>query len=154
MKQIDQVYIDAAKAAMAKYGVPASVSIAQGIIESGWFVHDLGVFNYFGIKYGSLSEQDAIGFIEKPTREVINGKTIFVNAKFCKFASPEQAFMAHARFIAEHPILSRAMKFKDDGIKFIAELQNGKVKYATDPNYVKLITDMINAHNLTQYDHS
>jgi len=61
----------------AQAGVPAAVTIAQAILESGWGEHHLGeANNYFGIKafkrngtidFGSI----AIGFAMIPTREVI-----------------------------------------------------------------------------------
>lgn len=150
MPKIDQKFIEAAQASQAAYGVPASVALAQFALESGWGKHDLGANNYFGIKYGKLVKCD--GFVTLKTREVIKGKSVYVMAKFAKFNSPTGSFLEHGRFLAEHPHLSRAMKHKDDPFKFIAALQEGSVKYATDPEYVQKLTRIINGSNLTQYD--
>jgi flagellum-specific peptidoglycan hydrolase FlgJ len=74
MPQIAKVYIDAAQAAQKAYGLPASVSLAQFALESGYGKYDLGVNNFFGIKYGKNVKCD--GFVEKQTKEFIKGKDI------------------------------------------------------------------------------
>jgi flagellum-specific peptidoglycan hydrolase FlgJ len=73
-----------AQASQEQIGVPAAVTIAQAILESGWGQHHLGeANNYFGIKafkrngtidFGSI----AVGFVTVPTREVINGAEVMV----------------------------------------------------------------------------
>lgn len=150
MPKINQSIIDAAQATQLKWGIPASVVLAQFALESGWGKHDLGANNYFGIKYGKLVQSQ--GFVTLKTREVIRGKSVYVMARFAKFDSPTDCFIEHGRFLAEHPHLSRAMKHKDDPFKFIAALQEGSVKYATDPEYVSKLTKIIKSANLTQYD--
>ena len=74
-----------ARRGFKEFGVPASVTIAQAILESGWGTAHLGnANNYFGIKaqrsggrvmVGSI----AIGFVERQTHEVYGG-TITVTA--------------------------------------------------------------------------
>lgn len=150
MPQIAKVYIDAAQAAQKAYGVPASVSLAQFALESGYGVHDLGANNFFGIKYGKNVICD--GFVEKSTKEFINGKYVTITAKFAKFNSVEGAFLEHARFIAEHPQLSRAMAFKADSDKFVCALQEGNIKYATDPQYVEKLISIMKSQHLYQCD--
>jgi flagellum-specific peptidoglycan hydrolase FlgJ len=150
MPQIAKVYINAAQAAQKAYGVPASVSLAQFALESGYGRYDLGVNNFFGIKYGQNVICD--GFVEKQTKEFINGKYITITARFAKFNSVEGGFLEHARFIAEHPQLSRAMELKDSPDKFVCALQDGNVKYATDPQYVEKLTSIMKSQNLYQYD--
>lgn len=150
MPQIAKVYIDAAQASQKAYGVPASVSLAQFALESGYGKHDLGVNNVFGIKYGKNVKCD--GFVEKKTKEFVNGKYIIITARFAKFDSVEGAFLEHARFLAEHPQLKRAMQFKDNPDKFVAALQEGKTKYATDPRYVEKLISIMKSQKLYQYD--
>lgn len=150
MTQIAKVYIDAAQTAQKAYGVPASVSLAQFALESGYGKHDLGANNFFGIKYGKNVRCD--GFVEKQTKEFINGKYITITAKFAKFNSVEGAFLEHARFIAKHPQLSRAMEFKANPEKFVCALQEGTIKYATDPQYVEKLVSIMKSQKLYQYD--
>jgi flagellum-specific peptidoglycan hydrolase FlgJ len=149
-RTIDSKFILAAQSAQRIYGVPSSVSLAQGILESGWFVHDLGVNNYFGIKFGGLVHCD--GFVERNTKEWLHGRTILINAKFASFKTPEGAFLEHARFLSEHPELSRAMKFKDEPDKFVLALQDGVTKYATSLTYAKDLITIMKQNNLYQYD--
>ncbi len=150
MPQIAKVYIDAAQASQKAYGVPASVSLAQFVLESGYGKYDLGANNFFGIKYGKNVQCD--GFVEKRTKEFVKGKYITITAKFAKFNSVEGAFLEHARFLAEHPQLKRAMQFKDSPEKFVAALQEGKIKYATDPQYVEKLISIMKSQKLYQYD--
>jgi len=77
MPQIAKVYINAAKASQKAYGVPASVSLAQFVLESGYGKYDLGANNFFGIKYGKNVKCD--GFVEKRTKEFVKGKYITIS---------------------------------------------------------------------------
>lgn len=150
MPKIDNIYINAAKEANKIYGIPVSVSLAQFALESGYGKHDLGVNNFFGIKYGKNVKAD--GFIEKKTKEFVKERYVTITAKFAKFDSVEGSFLEHARFLAEHPQLKRAMVFKDNPEKFIYALQDGKTKYATDPKYVEKLLSIIKSNNLYSYD--
>ena len=85
--------IPAAQATQQELAVPASVTLAQGILESGWGIHHIGdANNYFGIKafttngtvtWGSV----ATGFVTVPTKEVVHGQTVTVSANFRKYDS-------------------------------------------------------------------
>jgi len=138
--------IAAAKAAQAKWHIPASVSLAQWALESGWGKKDLGCFNYFGMKCRAGKNDP---FVLLPTREIIGGKGVIVQAKFRKFASAEDAFDAHAELLAAAPVYAPARAVLPD-ISAFANALTGR--YATDPNYGKLLNSIIRGSNLTQYD--
>lgn len=137
--------IAAAKAAQAKWHIPASVSLAQWALESGWGTHlPSGSNNPFGIKAtaGQLS-------VTVPTREVIHGKSVTINAAFRKFASIADAFDLHAKLLATGVPYSKARAALPDPIAFAHALTG---VYATDPAYGKLLTEIIHGSNLTRYD--
>ena len=69
---------DAAVASRNKWTVPASVTVAQWAVESAWGASmPPGSNNPFGIK--AVGDQPAV---ESPTREVINGESIKISARF------------------------------------------------------------------------
>jgi flagellum-specific peptidoglycan hydrolase FlgJ len=81
-----------ARRAKAATGVPASVTVAQAIVETGWGKHTIGeAKNLFGIK-----GRGPAGSVRAPTREYINGKWITVDADFAKYDSFEQSITEHA----------------------------------------------------------
>jgi flagellum-specific peptidoglycan hydrolase FlgJ len=92
--------VPAAQAAEAKYGVPASVTLAQWIYESSWGASKLAVdaHNYFGIKASHLSAPDA--YVEFPTEEYVSGKKVLVQALFERYYDAADSFADHAKLLA------------------------------------------------------
>ncbi|KAB2835708.1 mannosyl-glycoprotein endo-beta-N-acetylglucosamidase [bacterium] len=137
-----------ALAAQALTGVPASVSLAQAALESGWGRHAPGN-NFFGIKgTGPAGSQRLF------TREFRDGALVRTQAKFRRYHDPMESFLDHARVIAEGRYLRHAMKHKDNARDFVRALQSGRYKYATDPRYADKLIRLIEAHGLTRYDRS
>ncbi|HEV3293698.1 MAG TPA: glucosaminidase domain-containing protein, partial [Streptosporangiaceae bacterium] len=68
-----------AMAAQSRYGIPAAVTIAQAIDESGWGQSALAIrdHNLFGIKGSGPAGTDSL-----PTREFQNGQWVTLNAGF------------------------------------------------------------------------
>ena len=64
------------------YGVPASVTLAQAILESGWGGSTLSRYGqaYFGVKCSSDTGPYATNCVKLPTWEVINGQNVTVMA--------------------------------------------------------------------------
>ena len=148
MAKIDQVFIDAAIKSDKDYGVPASISLAQGILESGWFKHTLGdAHNPFGIKYNPKLT-DA-GFVEVATKEDTKSGIVTIKAKFCKFRDFNHAFEAHAKLIANNPVYKKAMANKDNPDEFARCLTG---VYATDRKYHEKLIKIMKQENLYQYD--
>ncbi|MCS6886535.1 MAG: peptidoglycan-binding protein [Acidobacteriota bacterium] len=143
---IDSIADDAIRSQRAT-GVPASVTIAQAILESGWGQSSLSrqAHNYFGIK-----GEGPAGHVVMPTREYLNGQWVTVNAKFRKYNSPAESFIDHGRFFIENSRYRTAMQHTNDAIRFAREIH--RAGYATDPAYSDKLISIINRYNLTQFD--
>jgi flagellum-specific peptidoglycan hydrolase FlgJ len=100
--------------------------------------------NPFGIK--ASSSQDAV---ESPTREVVNGESVTITAKFRKFATLSEAFELHGKLLATNAVYSPAMKLKHDPEAFADALTG---VYATDPNYGFTLKWVIRNYSFTQFD--
>ena len=140
---IPQDVIAAAQSAAAKWGIPASVSLAQWALESGWGAHCPGN-NPFGIK--AMTGYDTQTFA---THEVVNGHLIPCSQTFAAFANMFEAFDCHAKLIATAPVYSSAMRALPSLQAFVTAMAP---HYATDPQYGAKIMAVIKGSNLTQYD--
>lgn len=147
-----------AQQSQKKHGIPASVTIAQAILESGWGKRAIGN-NYFGIKRGAAN----VPYVEFTTHEYRNLQKQIVKADpnsreddFRAFTSLEASVRAHGDLIALGKdkngklIYAAAMAAVDDPLVFAMRLK--ECGYATDPNYVDTIARLIKQWNLTQYD--
>ena len=100
------VDIAAAQAAQRKWRVPTSVQRVQDLIESSYGAHEpAGSLNPFGIK-----AKPGDPFVLSRTREEDKaGHSYFIQARFRKFATLEEAFDLHARLLATAPVYALAM---------------------------------------------
>lgn len=135
-----------AQAAMAKTRVPASVSIAQAALESGWGEHAPGN-NLFGIK-ADPSWHGGVSI--KRTHEVVKGKTITITAAFRAYPDWAASITDHATFLSTNPRYRPAFAHADDGDDFAWQLQ--ACGYATDPDYGKKLAALIDYHDLLTFD--
>ncbi len=148
----------AAQQSQKKHGIPASVIVAQAIIESGWGKRAIGN-NYFGIKRGAAN----VPYVEFTTHEYRNLKKELVKADpdrreddFRSFKSLEESVRAHGDLIALGKdrkgklVYAAAMAAVDDPLVFAMRLK--ECGYATDPNYVELIAKLIKQWDLTRFD--
>lgn len=137
----DAVY-EAALKEQEKSGIPAAITTAQAIDESGYgrkVPVDLNnktySFNLFGIKAKSGQE-----FVEIWTTEHINGSNIKIKDKFAAYNSFEESISDRTRFLTENKRYASLFE-SDDPEKWAHGLQDKG--YATDPNYAsKLIAIM------------
>ena len=137
-------YKDVAIAEMNIYGIPASITLAQGILESGNGESRLAVEgkNHFGIKCHSNW----------------NGETIIedddvVGECFRKYNRVEDSYRDHSLFLAERERYSFLFKYNRKDYKSWAKgLQ--KAGYATNPKYSKLLIDLIERNNLYRFDNT
>jgi flagellum-specific peptidoglycan hydrolase FlgJ len=137
--------IAAAQAAQACWKIPASVSLAQYGLESGWGAHmPPGSNNPFGIK--ALPGQPVSLTL---TREVVGGRDEVIHAGFRVFDSVAEAFDAHAKLLATAPVYARARGRLPDVEAFCEALTR---VYATDPNYGAALIRLIEADGLTRFD--
>src|SRR4051794_11738705 len=130
-----------AQASQQQTGVFASVTLAQAILESGWGDHHMDdAWNFFGIK-----AQPGDPFVTMRTREVVNGKDVFIDAKFRRYASMEECFTAHGAFLRDNPRYGPAFQ-TTDGESFARAVH--AAGYATDPHYGDMLVQLIRENNL------
>jgi flagellum-specific peptidoglycan hydrolase FlgJ len=150
--QGQQAFIKAvAEGAMAtqrKYGVPAAVTIAQAIDESGWGQSFLATrdHNLFGIKGSGPAGSDM-----QPTQEVINGQAVSQIASFRVYHSMAQSIEDHGRLLAGGGPYQRSMTLVHDPNAFASSLTG---VYATDPSYGAKLISLMQRFNLYRYDHA
>src|SRR3954468_16733546 len=76
-----------------EFGVPASVTIAQGALESAWGSSHIGTANnYFGIKASGSTGPIAVGSVVVPTQEFVGGRMVTVNGRFRAYRSAADSF--------------------------------------------------------------
>jgi flagellum-specific peptidoglycan hydrolase FlgJ len=143
MRPIPDDIVAAAKGAQAKHKVPASVSIAQWALESGWGAHSPGN-NPFGIK-----KLPGYNIQTLMTTEFYGGAYHKVPQVFAAFPSIAAAFEVHARLLAQSHTYAPAMAALPDLGAFV---QRMAAHYATDPHYSDKILGIIRANDLTRYD--
>ncbi len=143
---IDSIAADAIRSQRTT-GVPASVTIAQAILESDWGRSGLTrqANNYFGIKGTGPA-----GSVTMRTREVINGRDVYVNAQFRKYNSAAESFTDHAQFFIRNQRYATAMQHTHDPWRFAAEIH--RAGYATDPAYTQKLYRLMRQYDLTRFD--
>ena len=135
-------YSSAAVAEMERYGIPASITLAQGILESGNGESRLAVKgkNHFGIKCHSNW----------------NGKTIIEDDDekgecFRKYSKVSDSYRDHSLFLTERGRYSFLFEYKKTDYKKWAKGLK-KAGYATNPKYPKLLIDLIERYDLSRFD--
>jgi hypothetical protein len=144
-KKIPDDVIKAAQNSQKTWKVPASISLAQWIIESGYGAHmPAGSNNPFGMKAKAGQP-----FVVARTREEIDGKSVYIDAKFRAFASIDEAFNEHGRLLATFKPYQPAMAYANDPDAFADKLTH---VYATDSQYGAKLKDVMKRANLYQYN--
>jgi flagellum-specific peptidoglycan hydrolase FlgJ len=143
--QIPDAVIEAAISSKLKWNVPASVTMAQWIVESAWGAAvPPGSNNPFGIK--ATAGEPAV---ESATREVVNGASVTIVARFRQFNSLNEAFEQHGRLLATATPYTTAMQKTRDPDAFADALTG---VYATDPQYGTTLKWVIKNYGLQAYD--
>ena len=132
--------------AQQRYGVPASVTIAQAIEESAWGQSSLAdrYHNLFGIKGAGPA-----GSVTLPTREYENGSWVTIDAQFAVYHNDAQSIAAHAELLATSGYYTRAMADRAHPDAFAHDLTG---VYATDPGYGANLVALMRLYNLYKYD--
>ena len=132
---------------MAATGVPASVTVAQAIVETGWGKHTIGsAKNLFGIK-----GRGPLGSVRAQTKEYVKGRYVTVEADFAKYESFEQSVREHARFfLRSRRRYAPALAMRNDPDAFAREI--AKAGYATAPNYADALIKVMRNYNLYRFD--
>lgn len=137
-------YAPLAMAQQQKYGIPASITLAQMYIESAGGKSNLARNgnNFFGIK--CTSDWLAAG---KPYSLHNDDRP---NEKFCNYSSVEESIEHHSKFLMG----KRYARCRQCGSDDYRGWANGlrAAGYATNPNYAKMLISEIEAYGLTKYD--
>jgi flagellum-specific peptidoglycan hydrolase FlgJ len=133
-------------AAQRAYGVPAAVTIAQAIDESGWGQSQLAAQdnNLFGIKGSGPA-----GSVILPTQEFENGEWVTISAPFRAYTSVAQSINDHSLLLATGSSYKQAMADRSDPDVFANDLTG---VYATDPNYGASLISIMRLYNLYRFD--
>ncbi|HEX5234147.1 MAG TPA: glucosaminidase domain-containing protein [Silvibacterium sp.] len=148
--------VPAAQISQKLSGIPASITIAQAILESGWGQSALArqANNFFGIKAAAHLAPNQ--YEEFPTDEFVDGRKRREMAAFAKFATPADSFAAHARLIAGSPRYARAMAACGDRVKFALALQACGYSTLEDSRgnliYAQRLMQLVDELDLAQYD--
>ena len=127
---------------MNQFGIPASITLAQGILESGNGESRLATEgnNHFGIKCHSNW----------------NGETIIADDDekgecFRKYSKVADSFRDHSLFLTARGRYSFLFEYnKTDYKKWSKGLK--KAGYATNPKYSSLLIDLIEKYDLSRFD--
>jgi len=135
-------YKDIAIKKMKEYRIPASITLAQGILESGSGNSRLAseANNHFGIK----------------CHKDWTGKTIYMdddekNECFRKYKKAEDSYNDHSLFLTQRGRYEFLFDYKTTDYKSWAYGLK-KAGYATNPKYPELLIRLIDKYDLSQYD--
>lgn len=135
-------YKDWAAETMERYGIPASVVMAQALLESDNGNSRLAkeANNHFGIKCGGSWRGETISHHDDARNEC-----------FRLYASVEESFLDHGKFLDDSPRYNDLFKLKDTDYKGWA---NGlkRCGYATNPNYGPMLIKIIEDNKLYLLD--
>lgn len=159
-EQFVKTFYPYAKKVQDRTGISAVALLAQSAHETGWGKKAVGNM-MFGVK-----DTDGINGNEQlitTTEYVKNQHTIFpvvlkktfikalgkwkliVKDWFRKYDSAEQSFFDHAEFLRKNPRYKVAMTYKENATIFLTHI--ARAGYATDPNYEKLMMQMVDSIN-------
>jgi flagellum-specific peptidoglycan hydrolase FlgJ len=135
-----------AVAVQRRYGVPASVTIAQAIDESGWGRSSLATedHNLFGIKGTGPAGSDA-----QPTHEFENGQSVMRTASFRVYHDAAESIDDHGKLLATSEYYRQPMAYRHDPNALAAALTG---VYATDPDYGAKLIVLMHRYDLYHYD--
>ena len=138
-------YVEYAMEQMRRYGIPASVTLAQGILESSNGESTLAQKenNHFGIK-ATQSWIDGGGRYGLYTDDA-------PNEKFCCYNSVADSYEHHSRFLLENTRYAGCFELGADDYKgWAQELE--RAGYATGGNYANSLISIIERNGLEKYD--
>lgn len=126
---------------MNTYGIPASITLAQGLIESANGNGDLARIanNHFGIK--CTGDWTGKSYYRDDDQ---------VNDCFRVYDRPEDSFRDHSNFLKRKRYAPLFELDKNDYVGWANGLK--AAGYATNPKYPQMLINIIQKYNLDQYD--
>ena len=138
----------AAQASAKRSGVPASFTVAQAALESGWGESLLARQgkNLFGVKADPAWRGEVLTF---NTREFLRGAWVTVPAHWRKYADWQVCIDDHATFLRQNRRYVACFACTSGEAFARAVAQAG---YATDPDYADKLVSIIEQHRLSDLD--
>ncbi|QBN18628.1 glucosaminidase domain-containing protein [Flavobacterium nackdongense] len=135
-------YKDIAMSNMKNYGIPASIILAQGILESGAGQGKLATTanNHFGIKCYTDWKGETTLHDDDATQEC-----------FRKYGNAEESYQDHAAIVSKRTRYASLFKLEKGDYKGWAKGLKA-AGYATDPKYPEKLISYIERYHLDQYD--
>lgn len=126
------------------YGIPASITLAQGLLESGNGNSRLAreANNHFGIKCGSGWDGPSVRHDDDALQEC-----------FRAYSSPEESYIDHSLILLERKWYRPLFDLDPKDYKAWAHGLK-KAGYATNPLYAELLIKIIEDYALYQYDNT
>lgn len=137
-----RTYKDIAKNNMQQFGIPASITIGQGILESGAGTGPLSTLanNHFGIKCHKGWTGPSVAYDDDEAQEC-----------FRKYDDPAQSYQDHSQFLTTRD--RYAFLFNLDKRDYQGWARGLKAAgYATDPKYPDKLIGIIERYQLNKYD--
>lgn len=137
-----QTYKDIAMREMREHKIPASITLAQGLLESGAGNSALArkAKNHFGIKCHKGWTGDTYYMDDDVENEC-----------FRKYDNVEESFRDHSEFLTTRGRYSALFDLEiTDYVGWAKGLK--AAGYATNPKYAQLLIDRIDLYDLTKYD--
>ena len=135
-------YRDIAVEEMKRYHIPASITLAQGLLESGAGYGTLArkSNNHFGIKCGSDWRGKTVKHDDDARNEC-----------FRVYKDPKDSYRDHSKFLAGKQRYAFLFDLKITDYKGWARGLK-KAGYATNPRYAHQLIDIIERYGLDKYD--
>ncbi len=127
---------------MQLYRIPASITLAQGLLETADGQSELAqnANNHFGIKCKKEWQGETYRYTDDAYMEC-----------FRKYDSPRDSYRDHSKFLAERPYYKALFKLDIYDYKAWSHGLK-KAGYATNPRYAPLLISKIEKYNLDQFD--
>jgi flagellum-specific peptidoglycan hydrolase FlgJ len=131
-----------AMAEMRKFKIPASIKLAQAIVESNSGQSDLSLKsnNHFGVKCHKGWNGDSVSHDDDSLGEC-----------FRKYVDPKQSFVDHSQFLKTRPRYNKLFTFNEnDYVSWAYGLKDAG--YATDKLYPLKLIKLIEDYELYRFD--
>jgi flagellum-specific peptidoglycan hydrolase FlgJ len=137
-----------AMAEMHEYGIPASIKLAQALVESdaGRSVLATRANNHFGIKCKSWWTGGQYFYAD----DDVNAQGQLTASCFRIYDSTQQSFEDHSLFLASSGRYHSLFRYGTDYQKWALGLQ--ECGYATNPRYGKRLIQIIEKYHLYELD--
>ncbi len=142
-----------ARASQKRYGVPASVVIAQAVLETGWGRSELArsARNYFGMTCGAAGAGPvATGCRNGPDRICDRAGCRPAILSFRVYRSMPDSFADHGRFLSTEPRYRKAYAARGTPKTFVTRM--AKAGYATDRRYADRVIRIMTKYRLSRHD--